>query len=50
MCCTVTAQKATLLHALLIGGGGVVAGNKSAFKPSIDSSTIASALLIYPYI
>ena len=35
---------------MLIGGGGVVAGIKSGSKPSIISSTIASALLIYSYI
>lgn len=45
-----TAKKATLVYAVLIGGGGVVAGIKSGSKPSIISSTIAAALLAYSYL
>jgi len=43
------AKKLTLVYAVLIGGGGVVAGIKSGSKPSIISSTVASALLLYSY-
>ena len=34
----------------MIGAGGVLAGIKSGSKPSIISSTVASALLVYSYV